>query len=263
MRLMVFSVIVLIAVTVSGCTSSGQESASKRQGIIIANHSFLIASESFDDDFEMIEKELNNKKQHVSDPLKPVNHMMYHLNDRLYFWLLKPLGNAYKGVVPRPARCGIRNFFHNLTTPARFVNCMLQGKKRAAGKELYRFALNTTEGVLGLGDPAKTKYGLEPTEEDLGQTLAKHGVGNGIYLVLPLMGPSTLRDTFGMVGDQFLNPVRYVKTRRDSMAITAFRITNEKSFQIGDYESFKETSPEPYIGIREAYIQYRTKMIEQ
>ena len=103
------------------------------------------------------------------------------------------------------------NFFENLTTPARFVNCLLQGKGPEADRELRRFGINTTAGVLGFGDPAYDRWGLKPAEEDLGQTLAVYGLGDGFYVVWPLFGPSTLRDSVGMVGDSFLNPVRYVE----------------------------------------------------
>ena len=255
--------IVIVAMLTAGCGGSGKKVSAKRAGLLVSAGDVRLAAQSADDDFDLLEEELDDQKVHVSDPLKPLNRMMYHLNDRLYYWVLRPLTNAYKAMLPKPARSGIRNFFHNLTTPVRFVNCLLQGKKSAAGKELYRFAINTTEGVLGLGDPARTRRGLEPTNEDLGQTLGKHGMGNGIYIVLPLLGPSTFRDALGLVGDQFLNPVRYVKPRKDSIAITVVRVTNDKSFQTGEYESFKETAFEPYVAIREAYIQYRAKQVKQ
>jgi len=181
----------------------------------------------------------------------------------IYFWVAKPVAQTYKGLVPEPARIGIRNFFHNLATPVRFVNCLLQGKGDSANTELRRFVVNTTEGILGFGDPAKDKWGLEPTEEDLGQTLAKCGLGNGIYIVWPLFGPSTLRDSVGMVGDQFLNPTRYVEPTETSIAISAGKITNESSFHIGEYEEFKSAAVEPYVAMREAYIQYRNKKIQE
>jgi phospholipid-binding lipoprotein MlaA len=145
----------------------------------------------------------------------------------------------------------------------RFVNCLLQGKNASAGKELHRFAINTTEGVLGFGDPARDKHGLEPAGEDLGQTLATYGVGDGVYIVWPLLGPSTVRDSVGMVGDQFLNPVRYIDHRKTSISVTAGRIINERSLTIGEYESFKASAIDPYIALRQAYIQYRKEQIEK
>jgi phospholipid-binding lipoprotein MlaA len=222
--------------------------------------------EDFDlleEDFEFLEAELDEQVVKVADPLEPLNRMMFNINDRLYFSVVKPIAQLYRDVTPEPARFGIRNFFNNLTTPIRFANCLLQGKNDSANIELRRFVVNTTEGVLGFGDPARDRLGLEPVEEDLGQTLAVHGIDNGFYIVLPLLGPSTSRDVVGRVGDLFLNPVAYVEPWEASVAITAGKMTNENSFRIGDYEDFKTSAPEPYVAMREVYIQYRKKLIEE
>ena len=192
-----------------------------------------------------------------------MNRVMFGFNDVLYFWVVKPVMQAYAGVVPKPARIGIGNFFHNVTTPARLVNCLLQGKGPEAGSELRRFAINTTAGVLGFGDPARDRWELEPAEEDLGQTLAVYGLGDGFYVVWPLLGPSTLRDSVGMVGDQFLNPVRYVKPAEASIGISAADAANDGSFHIGEYEAFKSAAVDPYVAMREAYVQYRSKQIKE
>ena len=189
---------------------------------------------------------------------------MFGFNDVLYFWVAKPVTHVYEGVVPKPARIGIGNFFENLTTPARFVNCLLQGKGPEANRELRRFGINTTAGVLGFGDPAYDRWGLKPAKkEDLGQTLAVHGFGDGFYVVWPVFGSSTLRDSVGMVGDQFLNPVRYVKPMEVSIGISAVDATNKGSFHIGEYEDFKSAAVDPYVAMRGAYIQYRSKQIKE
>ena len=216
-----------------------------------------------DEEFDLLEAELTEQAVEVADPLEPLNRMMFNINDRLYFWVVKPVGQVYRDVTPEPARFGIRNFFHNLTTPIRFANCLLQGKKDSANIELRRFVVNTTEGILGFGDPARDRLGLEPVEEDLGQTLAVHGIDNGFYIVLPLLGPSTSRDAVGLVGDLFLNPVAYVEPWETSVAISAGKMTNENSFRIGDYEDFKAASLEPYVAMREVYIQHRKKQIQE
>ena len=130
-------------------------------------------------------------------------------------------------------RTGIRNFFHNVATPARLVNCILQDKGPEANTEVYRFGINTVVGVLGFGDPARDRWGLKPAEEDLGLTLAAYGLGDGFYLMWPLLGPSTLRDSVGMVGDAFLDPVRYVKPEAASIGISATSTVNNSSFQPG------------------------------
>jgi phospholipid-binding lipoprotein MlaA len=208
-----------------------------------------------------LEEEYSQRQVSIADPLEPVNRIMYGFNDVAYFWVVKPVTHAYAGVVPKPARIGIGNFFHNVATPPRLVNCLLQGKGSAAGTELRRFAINTTAGVLGFGDPAHDQWGLEPAEEDLGQTLAVYGFGNGCYVVWPLLGPSTLRDSVGMLGDQFLNPIRYVEPEEVSIGISVESAVNDGSLHIGEYEAFKSAAVDPYVAMRGAYVQYRKKQI--
>ncbi len=212
--------------------------------------------DEFDDEFEEIKVE-------VSDPLEFWNRAMFHFNDKLYFWILKPLARGYRAVIPKPARVCVKNFFHNLTTPIRMVNCLLQGKVGAAGGELGRFIVNSTVGVLGFGNPARHDPKLNPSEEDLGQTLGTYGIGNGPYIVWPILGPSTLRDSIGLAGDWFLNPVSYVEPTEASLEIRGYEIVNDTSLRIGEYESIKKASLEPYVAIRDGYIQYRRKKVEE
>jgi phospholipid-binding lipoprotein MlaA len=222
------------------------------------------SAEAFaDDDFDLLEEEYAEQMAKVPDPLEPFNRVMFNVNDALYFWVVKPGSEIYAGIIPEPARIGVRNFFSNLTTPARLINCLLQGKGDDADTELRRFAINTTCGILGFGDPALDQYGLEPVYEDLGQTLAVYGFDDGFYLVLPLLGPSNARDSIGRLGDWFLNPVSYVEPIEASYGITAFRYTNQMSLNIGEYETFKSMTVEPYIAMRKTYAQYRTKQIQE
>ena len=255
--------IVILTVLIAGCVSSNNNAKfSTAPKNTLNDHSNI--DEAFDDDdFDLLEEELDEQMVEIADPLEPLNRLMFNVNDILYFWVAKPCAQVCKAVVPEPARTGVRNFFHNLTTPVRYVNCLLQGKGDSADTELRRFVVNTTVGVLGFGDPARDQYGLEPVEEDLGQTLAVHGIDNGFYIVWPLFGPSTLRDSAGMVGDMFLNPVRYVKPTETSIGISAGKVINESSFHIGEYEDFKATALEPYVAMRNAYIQYRNNKIQE
>ena len=197
----------------------------------------------------------------VADPLQHWNRAMFHFNDKLYFWLLKPVSRGYKAVVPRPVRSGVRNFFHNITAPIRMVSALLQGKGRKASAELTSFLINSTVGVLGFGNPAKRWPELTHSEEDLGQTLATYGIGDGFYLVWPILGPSTLRDSVGMVGDWFLDPVSYVEPFEAYLGFWTLENVNDTSFRIGDYESLKEAAVDPYIALRNAYIQNRKKKV--
>jgi len=220
-------------------------------------------SDENDEFLDEFESEFEEKAVTVADPLSYWNRSMYHFNDKLYFWFLKPVAKGYKVVVPGVVRTGVRNFFSNIFTPIRLTSCILQGKVKAGGTELTRFVVNTTVGILGFGDPAQKYLNLDISDEDLGQTLGAYGIGNGFYLVWPLLGPSTLRDSVGMVGDRFLNPITYVKPVEASVAIWSYDKINETSLHIGDYESIKEAAIEPYEAFRDAYIQYRKNKVKQ
>ncbi|KJS31857.1 MAG: hypothetical protein VR64_10005 [Desulfatitalea sp. BRH_c12] len=199
----------------------------------------------------------------VADPLEPVNRAMFVFNDKLYFWVMKPVAEGYRFVTPTPVRSGVRNFFHNLGAPVRIVNNVLQGKGRAAEAEWTRFLYNTTVGILGFGNPAARYPELNVSPEDLGQTLAVYGIGDGFFLMWPILGASTLRDTAGMGGDRFLNPIGYVDPFELSLGLSGYDKINTLSFRIGDYESLKDAALDPYASFRDAYIQLRQSKIKQ
>jgi phospholipid-binding lipoprotein MlaA len=218
--------------------------------------------ELFDHEIELLD-EWEEEGVRVADPLAPWNRLMFHFNDKFYFWVLKPVCRGYKVVTPRIVRTGIRNFFFNITAPVRLVNSLLQGKGGAAGAEFARFMVNSTIGLLGFGNPAQKYPEFNPEEEDLGQTFGAYGIGNGFYIVWPFIGPSTLRDSVGMIGDGFLNPINYVRPDEAFLGISGFKTMNNTSLRLGEYEAFKETAFEPYEAFRNAYIQNRKKMVEE
>lgn len=194
----------------------------------------------------------------VSDPLEPVNRAFFFFNDKLYFWLLKPVSKGYAKVLPQQARLCVKNFFSNIATPVRLVNCTLQAEFEGAWVELERFVINTTLGVAGFGDPARNRWNMEKRNEDLGQTLGVYGLGTSIYFNWPIIGPSNVRDTVGYVGDLFLDPVNYlVPNYWYNAGIRSYEAVNGTSLRIGDYEAFKEAAIDPYVALRDAYHQYR------
>ena len=211
--------------------------------------------------------------QTVADPIAGFNRAMFVFNDKLYFWALKPISLGYRAVVPTPVRISVKNFFYNLLAPVRLVNGLLQGKGRAAGGEFSRFVVNTTVGMLGFLDPAEPFPEMNPPEEDFGQTLGFHALGNGFYIVWPLLGPSTLRDTVGLVGDWVLNPFSFMQLINvEAGALTSgttnvvaygVRTVNDSSFRLGDYEALKNAALDPYEAFRNAYIQNRNSKIAQ
>ncbi|MCL5023162.1 MAG: VacJ family lipoprotein [Nitrospirae bacterium] len=197
------------------------------------------------------------------DPLESWNRVIFVFNDRVYFWVMKPLAKGYNAVFPEPVRVSVQNFFHNIATPIRFVNCLLQLKFESAGIELARFGLNSTAGFGGFFDVAKNNLKLQSQEKDLGLTLGHYGVGTGPYIIWPFLGPSTLRDTVGLVGDGFLSPLNYVTPWEDAFALDATQYFNYASLHIGEYEELKESSIEPYVALRDAYLQHRQSRLKK
>lgn len=221
------------------------------------------AEETADEDAEY-EDEYGDEydDEQIPDPLRHWNRVMFVVNDRVYFWVLKPASTGYAAVVPEPARVGVKNFFSNVAMPVRFVNCLLQGEPEAAVEEVAAFVVNTTVGVAGFRDAAKGILDVEKNEEDLGQTLGSYGIGQGCYIVWPLLGPSTPRDTVGLVGDYFLDPVSYVRAPA-SYAVGGVRTVNGTSLRIGDYEQLKESALDPYEALRDVYLQYRAQKVKE
>ena len=218
---------------------------------------------ALDDEFDFPEEQGQPAAVRISDPLAPVNRVIFQFNDKLYFWALKPVAQGYNVVFREDIRQCIANFFSNLLTPVRLANCILQGKFKAAGTETARFFVNTTMGVLGFGDAGKVIFHLEISDEDLGQTLGVYGLGNGFYIVWPIFGPSTLRDSVGFGGDLFVNPLTYIEPFAAAAAVGGYRRLNDLSLRIGEYEAIKEAAIEPYTAVRDGYVQFRNALVDK
>ena len=200
----------------------------------------------------------------IPDPFIEMNTGLYHFNDKLYFWLLKPVARGYGFVIPEELRLAIRNAFYNIRFPVRFINCLLQGKGRKASYEFGQFFINTTVGFAGLANVAANYPKLQPSREDLGQTFAVWGFDNGAYLTLPFLGPSSLRDGLGRLGDIFIDPIWWVPVDFwTSVGIRAGEAVNDVSLRIGEYEALKEAAIDPYVMLRNAYVQNRLKLIAE
>jgi phospholipid-binding lipoprotein MlaA len=195
------------------------------------------------------------------DPFKPSNKFAFKINDKIYFWILKPTAQGYDFVMPRRGQIGVRNFFRNIGTPSRLINCTLQGKFKAAGGELARFGINSTIGVLGFGDPAEKWFHLELHDEDFGQTMAKWGVGHVCYFEWVFFGPSSLRETVGLTVDWALDPLNYVGFYAAPARI--IQLINNTSLRIGDYEALMDAALDPYTAKRDAYLQNRQMKVEK
>lgn len=201
----------------------------------------------------------------VADPLEhPFNRDMYVLNDFLVLYVLEPAARVEKVLVPVELRTAFRNVLRNLRFPVRFVNSLLQAKWDKAADEFASFFLNTTVGFLGMAEVATAAFpGLRQSPEDMGQTLAVWGWQESAYLMLPFFGPSTLRDLLGKLPDLVLDPLFFTRDLTFSYGLRGIEAVNDTSFRIGDYEAIRRAALDPYIAIRNGYIQNRTKLISE
>ena len=243
-----------------------EESADNQSETVMDEGSDEAEAEEEDDEYDEYDDEYADEEdvELIPDPLIGVNTGLYHFNDKMYFWLLKPVARGYKFIIPMEFRSVIVNVFYNIRFPVRFINCLLQGKGRKAGAEFGRFFINSTVGILGLGNVAAHWPVFQTSKEDLGQTFAVWGIGNGAYLTLPFLGPSSLRDGLGRVGDTFLDPFWWlVDDFWTSVGIRAGEAVNETSLRIGQYEALKEAALDPYVMLRNAYVQNRNKLVAE
>lgn len=208
----------------------------------------------------------------ISDPLEKLNRGTFWVNDQLYTFLLRPISKGYELILPRPVRKGIDNAFENVKYPVRVVNCTLQGKFKRAGQETGKFVVNTVGGVGGIFRPAESIPALANLpEEDTAQTFGQWGIPNGAYLVLPLLGPSSVRDAVGLVGDYALNPVNWPylywygsRSKHDWVIVPPLSNTLRSTpGQIDRYDTITKDAVDPYLSARSAYSQNRAEAIKK
>lgn len=187
-----------------------------------------------------------------NDPFEGWNRVMFSFNQKADRYVLKPVAEGYQAVTPAPVRKSVSNFFNNLGEPITAVNSVLQAKPGKAARSLTRFVFNTTFGLLGLFDVAGA-MGIEREKEDLGQTLAYWGVGSGPYLVLPVLGPSNLRDLGGKFGDRPFNPISW----QDEVGTTELLIGDGIQTRAQLLGMEPKSVGDPYVLLRSAYEQRR------
>ncbi|ATC95474.1 MlaA family lipoprotein [Pseudoalteromonas tunicata] len=193
------------------------------------------------------------EKKDARDPLQVLNRPVYDFNMQvLDAYLLRPAAVGYATVTPQPVRSGIVNFIENLQTPIDTVNAVFQGKPSNAGVGLARFLINSTVGVFGIFDVA-SEIGLELVKEDFGQTLGVWGIGDGAYLMLPAMGPSTARNFTGDVVDNLVIPQVALSTPQ-SLIVFAFKALEARASLIPQ-EGLLNESLDPYIFMKDIYFQ--------
>jgi phospholipid-binding lipoprotein MlaA len=196
-----------------------------------------------------------------ADPWEGANRKVFVFNDKLDTYALKPLAEGYRKALPQPARTGISNFFGNVDDVWVSFNNLIQGKPSDSLSDIGRFAINTTIGVLGLFDVA-SDMGLEKHDEDLGQTLAVWGIGGGPYVVLPLFGPSTVRDAGGLIVTHFVyNPSSEIGSIPVRNTVTGLNVVNTRAKLLGMETTLDEAALDKYAFMRNFYLQNRRSLI--
>jgi phospholipid-binding lipoprotein MlaA len=202
------------------------------------------------------------------DPIEPVNRAIFDFNDTVDVYVLEPVARAYRNNLPDFMQTGIGNFFRNLRYPSYLVSDIIQGKFDQVLDHTGRFVVNSTVGLFGFIDVAKD-IGLPDHQEDFGIGLAYHGVPHGPYLVVPFIGPSSVRDGFGLIIDGFLDPIGWVGysslSAGTKVAIAAstlgIKVVHTRAGLLQAVETAKESSVDYYLFAQGAYYQYRHGLV--
>nr|WP_242482213.1 VacJ family lipoprotein [Thiocystis violacea] len=194
------------------------------------------------------------------DPLEPYNRAVYRFNTEIDKAILRPVAVAYQKITPEPVDRGITNFFDNIADVTSVANNILQFKMSRAGSDVGRIFINTTVGVLGFIDVA-TNVGLPSYKEDFGQTLGYWGLESGAYFVLPLLGPSSIRDTLGWAGDIVTDPLFSLREDRVHWGLVGLRVVDERADLLTAVDIVEDASIDPYSFVRDAYLQRRLSRV--
>lgn len=196
-------------------------------------------------------------QRHSSDPFESINRQIFRFNDVADRYLLKPVARGYRWVTPQFLEDGIGNIFNNVSELSNIFNNLLQGKMREGGLDTGRLLINTTIGVVGFFDVA-ARWGLPPSNEDFGQTLGYWGVDSGPYLVIPLLGPRTLRDGLAMPVDGLTDPVGYIEDVPTRNSLFGLRIVDSRARLLKAEDLMRG---DRYIFMRDAYLQRRQFLV--
>ena len=196
------------------------------------------------------------------DPWRGMNQSIHAFNDTLDVWVVEPVAKGYDFVVPEIVQQGVGNFFENLLVPRTVINDILQGDVGPAFRHTGRFMVNTVVGVGGLIDVAGYAN-MEHDPEDFGQTLGRWGAGTGPYLVLPVLGPSTVRDTLALPLDYAADPSFWVNEPAVTSSMTVLRLTNARADALEEIAESKADAIDWYVFVRDAYLQNREKNVNE
>lgn len=189
------------------------------------------------------------------DPLEPVNRVMFGFNDLTYRYVLVPVSRAYVGWVPEPARKSVGNWFSNLKMPINLGNHVAQLEWGNAGRDLGRFAINTTVGILGFRDPATERFDIEADPTGFADTLSHYGAGHGVYLTLPFVGPSDVTSGIGIIADWMVNPIRFGTENPTTFGVRSVDFMQDNVQQLDSYPELREESEDPYTFFRDLHLE--------
>lgn len=203
-------------------------------------------------------------KPSTPDPLRPINKFFFAFNHQLYKFVFRPLAKVTTTIVPKPVRTGIGNVIENAEAPVRIVGCLLQGKLNRAGQETAKLMVNSTVGIGGIFKPSQSIDSLKDVpQEDVGQAIASWGVPSGPYIVLPVIGPSNVREVFGHAGDAATNPATWLGERSVRILIRGTKIVQENPYRMDLYDAATRHAVDPYTSVKEAYHSYRQREIDR
>lgn len=224
-----------------------------------------------DDDFlseDDLYGDFEDESMVVKDPLQPMNRVIFKFNDFIYVNVINHIANGYQAVTPDLVEKGISNFFRNLKYPVRLAGNLFQGRLKGARIETERFIVNTTLGIGGLYKAADHFDRMQPIEpEDVGQALGAWGIGEGPYLVLPLLGPSNFRDLLGLAGDRAVDPLadpfNLLNELEPQLILGTAEFISNSPTRMSFYMQIKEGAIDPYSAIKSGYTERRRAMIEE
>lgn len=194
------------------------------------------------------------------DPFEGFNRAVYTVNDKLDRAVFKPLAQGYEKVLPDPVRACVSNVFGNISDVPAGLNNFLQGKFKEGGSDVCRVGVNSTIGVGGCFDVA-SKWGFEKHNEDFGQTLGRWGVPSGPYLVIPLFGPSTLRDGPALIVDTYTDPTHYITFVAPRNILYGVRLVDKRAQALDTTNFIDNAALDPYVFVRDAYLARRRSLV--
>lgn len=285
-----WSILVTLCLTIGLGGCAGNDKSTKTQGglelepaIQMAEFEDGLDSEGEEKDTEFFDPFDESDQAQVKDydPLEPVNSAVFEFNYRLDKYVVKPAAKVYNFFIPPDVQQSFSNVFQNIRFVPRLFNNLFQAKFQGAGIELSRFLINSTLGVGGLFDPAKIMFELETPQEDMGQTLGSYGVGPGPFLMIPFLGPFTLRDGIGFIGDSFLDPFNWLvlpfieiadaprlvqhdpTVTFSRLGMVAGETVNLRAITLEKFQGVEDGTLDLYGAVRNAYLQQRRKAIQE